>query len=75
MSAPTLALTPSGQVVFLPEGDDGPPFPPEIADRIRQAFHEHSAASGPDRGEAEKGKKIGVGPRSRARQEKGPTAG
>ncbi|MDP2663774.1 MAG: SNF2 helicase-associated domain-containing protein, partial [Dehalococcoidia bacterium] len=44
MSAPTLALTPSGQVVYFPDGDDGPPLPAEIADRIRVAFHEHSAA-------------------------------
>jgi len=33
MSIPTLALAPSGRVVYLPDGGDGPALPEEVAAR------------------------------------------
>ncbi len=44
MSIPTLTLTPSGQVVFLPDGGDGPALSDTAAARIGDAFHEGAAA-------------------------------
>jgi non-specific serine/threonine protein kinase len=44
MPVATLALSPSGQVVFLPEVGDGPALPEEVAARIAEAFHEGAAA-------------------------------
>lgn len=44
MPMPTLTLTPSGQVVFLPDGCDGPALPDSIAARIGDAFQEGAAA-------------------------------
>ena len=41
---PTLTLAPSGQVVFLPDGGDGPALPDRLAARIGDAFHEGAAA-------------------------------
>lgn len=43
MSIPTLTLTPSGQVVFLPDGGDGTALPDAVAARIEDAFHEGTA--------------------------------
>ena len=40
----TLALSPSGQVVFLSDGGDGPALPDTAAARIGDAFHEGAAA-------------------------------
>ncbi|HQC11364.1 MAG TPA: DEAD/DEAH box helicase [Smithellaceae bacterium] len=44
MSIPTLTLTPSGQVIFLPGGGDSPALPDAAAARIAAAFHEDAAA-------------------------------
>ena len=44
MPVPTLALAPSGQVVFLPDSGDYPVLPDEVAARIGEAFHEGTAA-------------------------------
>jgi len=44
MPVVTLAIAPSGQVVFLPDGGDGPALPDEVAARIGEAFHEGTAA-------------------------------
>ena len=44
MPVVTLAIAPSGQVVFLPDGGDGPTLPDEVAARIGEAFHEGAAA-------------------------------
>jgi hypothetical protein len=35
----TLAIAPSGQIVFLPDGGDGPALPAEVAARIAEASH------------------------------------
>ena len=44
MPIPLLTLSPSGQVVFLPDGGDGPALPDAVAARIGDAFHEGAAA-------------------------------
>jgi hypothetical protein len=44
MPVVTLAITPSGQVVFLPDGGDGPALPDEVAARIADAFQEGADA-------------------------------
>ena len=44
MAIPTLTLTPSGQVIFLPGGGDSPALPDAAAARIAAAFHEDAAA-------------------------------
>ena len=44
MPVVTLAIAPSGQVIFLPDGGDGPALPDEVAARIAEAFHEGAAA-------------------------------
>jgi non-specific serine/threonine protein kinase len=44
MPIATLALAPSGQLLFLPDGGDGPALPDEIAARIAVAFCGGSAA-------------------------------
>ena len=44
MPIPTLALAPSGRVVYLPDGGEGPALPEEVAARIGEAFHEGTAA-------------------------------
>ena len=44
MPIPLLTLSPSGQVVFLPDGGDGPALPDAVAVRIGDAFHEGAAA-------------------------------
>ena len=44
MPIPPLTLSPSGQVVFLPDGGDGPALPDAVAARIGDAFHEGAAA-------------------------------
>jgi hypothetical protein len=44
MPIPLLTLSPSGQVVFLSDGGEGPVFPDAVAARIGDAFHEGAAA-------------------------------
>ncbi|MFZ4440739.1 MAG: DEAD/DEAH box helicase [Syntrophales bacterium] len=44
MSVATLAIAPSGQILFLPDGGDGPALPDPVVARISEAFHEGTAA-------------------------------
>jgi hypothetical protein len=44
MPVSTLAIAPSGRIILLPEGGDGPALPNEVAVRITEAFHEGTAA-------------------------------
>lgn len=44
MSVAALATAPSGQILFLPDGGDGPALPDQVVARITEAFHEGTAS-------------------------------